>query len=181
MKLEIRFPVFDKKKIESLKAGDEVAVSGTIYTLRDAAHKRLVGEIEMSGKVPEFLVGSCIFYAGPAMTSTGKLVAIGPTTSKRMDRYAPLLYEKGVVATIGKGPRSREISYSCKKNKSIYLISFGGAASYLVQFVKKIKPFAYRELGPEAIYKLELERMPCIVGIDAHGNVFPEFKGVELV
>lgn len=175
--MEIRFPGYEKGIIETLKAGDEVKISGTVYTLRDAAHQRLFQEIQSTGEIPDYLVGSCIFYAGPAMTGSGRLTAIGPTTAGRMDRFAPLLYEKGVVATIGKGPRSEEVALSCRKNKSIYLVSFGGAASYLAQFVREIRVFAYRDLGPEAIYKLELESFPCVVGIDASGKVFPELRG----
>ena len=120
-----------------------------------------------------FPPGSCIYYAGPAMTRDGRITAIGPTTASRMDRFAPVLYEWGVAATLGKGPRAKEVAEACRAYGAVYLVTYGGAASYLASFVRKATCIAYRDLGPEAIYRLEVEDFPAYVGIDTRGHVFP--------
>jgi len=120
-----------------------------------------------------FPPGSCIYYAGPAMTRDGRITAIGPTTASRMDTFAPVLYEWGVAATLGKGPRAKEVAEACRAYGAVYLVTYGGAASYLASFVRKATCVAYRDLGPEAIYRLEVEDFPAYVGIDTRGHVFP--------
>ncbi|MCX7831920.1 MAG: FumA C-terminus/TtdB family hydratase beta subunit [Actinobacteria bacterium] len=160
----------NRKIIGQLSAGEEVAISGIIYTARDEAHRRLFNTYIDCRKFPNYLKESCIFYAGPAFYPDGSLSAIGPTTAARMDEYAPSFYEAGVLATIGKGPRDFSIVEACKKTVSVYLITYGGAASYLTRFVKSIELVDFDELGPEAIYRLEVEDFPAVVGIDSRGN-----------
>ncbi len=169
--MDLIFPILERKAIESLKAGDEVTISGVIYTARDQAHKILVEWVSKKDRRSEFLKGSCIFYAGPAFYPDERLSAIGPTTASRMDAFAPLLYREGVVATLGKGPRSGEVAEACRETKSLYLVTYGGAAAYLTGFIKSIEAYELIELGPEAIYRLEVARLPAVVGIDSNGNI----------
>jgi fumarate hydratase subunit beta len=120
--------------------------------------------------LPEYLKNSCLFYAGPAFYPDGKLSAIGPTTSLRMDSFATFLYSFGVAATLGKGPRTKEVVNACRHYTGVYLITYGGAAAYLTNFVKKIEVVEFAELGPEAIYRVLVENFPAVVGIDVLGN-----------
>lgn len=164
------FPVKDRQEITTLKAGDEVKVNGIIYTARDKAHQRLAELLSSGSGIPSYLQDSCIFYAGPAFFPDGSLSAIGPTTSARMDAFAPLLYKEGVVATIGKGPRSKKVAEACRSYGCLYLITYGGAAAYLTRFVKKIEPVEFKDFGPEAVFKLEVLNFPAIVAIDSKGD-----------
>lgn len=168
--VKLYFPLKSRSDIASLEVGQEVLLNGTIYTARDRAHLQVKEMLERGFSFPEFLKESCVFYAGPAFYPDGRLSAIGPTTSERMDAFAPLFYSMGVAATIGKGPRRKSVATACKKYRSIYLVSFGGAAAYLTRFVKSIEVVMFEELGPEAIYKLKVEDFPCVVGIDASGR-----------
>jgi fumarate hydratase subunit beta len=161
----------DRKTIESLKAGDIVALSGVVYTARDQAHKRLIDLIEAGKPLPVPLTGQTIYYAGPAPAGPGAVIgSIGPTTSARMDPYTPTLLDYGVKAMIGKGARSPEVVESMKKNNAVYLVATGGAAAYLAQFVVKARVAEFEDLGPEAIFALELDRLPLVVGIDSRGR-----------
>lgn len=167
-----------KDIIKKLKSGDILNISGTIYTARDAAHKRLVDILKRNGKLPIELKNSIIYYTGPSPTRPGNIVgSIGPTTSYRMDMYTPMLLEEGVSVTIGKGKRGDEVKASMKENKSIYCAAFGGAGSFLASKVKSITPVAFKDLGPEAIYKLEVENFPVIVVNDIYGNDLYENRG----
>lgn len=168
--MELVFPVRNRRMFEELKAGDEVFISGEVYTLRDEAHRRIAETYESCRKFPGYLKESCVFYAGPSFFPDGTLSAIGPTTSERMDAFAPLFYEAGVAATLGKGPRRKRIAEVCGKHKCLYLITFGGAASYLEKFVEDVELVEFEDLGPEAIYRLFVKRLPAVVGIDAGGN-----------
>lgn len=142
-------------KIKSLAHGEKILFTGTIYTARDAAHKRLVEAIEKGEKLPIDLKNAIIFYAGPCPAAPGEIIGpIGPTTSKRMDKFAPILYENGVLATIGKGEREIDTV------KNIYFKAAGGVASYLQNCIKTAKVVAYDDLGAEAIYKLEVGKLP---------------------
>jgi fumarate hydratase subunit beta len=171
MKRQITFPVKTGKEIELLKIGDEVEIYGTIYVARDAAHKKLVETIAGKSGLPFPLKNNLIYYMGPSPTPEGKIIgSCGPTTSSRMDRYTVPLLKMGLKATMGKGERSEEIAKGCKKYKAIYLITYGGCGAYLSKFVKKVECIAYPELGPEAIYKLEVAQFPAIVAIDTKGN-----------
>ncbi len=154
-----------------LKIGDKVFISGTIYTARDAAHKRLVKLIEDGEELPFDLKGQIIYYVGPAPAPTGKPIgSAGPTTSYRMDPYSPILLDNGLKAMIGKGPRSKEVIKSMIKNKAIYFAAIGGAAVIMATSIKEAEIIAYEDLGAEAIRKLRVENLPCIVANDVNGN-----------
>jgi fumarate hydratase subunit beta len=168
--VELKFPVESRNIFESIRAGDEVRISGTVYTARDQAHARLLKEIEKKGDIPDFLKGGLIFYAGPAFYSDGRLSAIGPTTAARMDSFAPVLYRFGIAATLGKGPRARAVLDSCRENRALYLVTYGGAASYLTKHVLSIKPVLYEELGPEAVYEIRVSGLPAFVAFDIFGG-----------
>ena len=160
-----------KEEIKKLKAGQQVLLSGIIYTARDQAHKRLVEAINENKKTPVDLKGQVIYYCGPAPTPKGKVIgSSGPTTSSRMDEFTPALLKKGVLAMIGKGRRSRQVIQAIKKYKAIYFLTYAGCGALLSKYVKKNEPVAYQDLGPEAIYKLEVRDFPLIVGIDTRGN-----------
>lgn len=156
---------------EDLRAGDEVELSGTIYTARDQAHVYLIDAIECGTGAPFDLTGQVIFYAGPAYPPPGRVSgAIGPTTSGRMDEFTEVLLRHGLKGMIGKGPRAEKVKQAMKENTAVYFAAPGGAAALLTSYIKKSEIFAYAELGPEAIYKLEVENLPLTVAIDAHGG-----------
>jgi len=157
--------------IAGLKAGDNVLITGTIFTGRDAAHKKLFDLIQNGEKLPFALQGQIIFYVGPTPARPGKPIgSAGPTTSYRMDAYAPKLYELGLKASIGKGSRNAEVKESLKKFKAVYLAVTGGAAALVSKCIKKAEVIAYPELGPEAIQKLEVENFPAQVINDMYGG-----------
>jgi fumarate hydratase subunit beta len=156
---------FREEEIRKLKAGDLVKLSGVIYTARDAAHKR------MMKKLPFNIKGQVIYYAGPTPAPPGRSIgSCGPTTSARMDVYTPFMLKKGLKGMIGKGNRSSEVIKAVKKHKAIYFVAIGGAGALLSRKIKSAKIIAYRDLGAEAIYRLEVEDFPAVVGIDSHGN-----------
>ena len=160
-----------RQKLAELKAGDTVLFSGTMYSARDAAHRRLQEMILADEKLPFELDGAVIYYAGPTPARLGYPIgSAGPTTSGRMDPYTPLLIEKGVVATVGKGPRSDEVIKAMTENGAVYLAAIGGAAALIAQCVKSAEVVAFEELGTEAIRKLTVEKLPLVVAIDAKGN-----------
>ncbi|MCQ9207519.1 MAG: FumA C-terminus/TtdB family hydratase beta subunit [Omnitrophica bacterium] len=153
-----------------LKCGEEVLLSGTIYTARDAAHKELVRLINEKKKLPFELKDAVIYYAGPTPErADGSFGSCGPTTSSRMDKFTPALLDKGIAATIGKGSRSPVARNSIKKNKAIYFLAIGGAGAYLAKRITSSVTIAFKKLGPEAIYKLKVKDLPLIVGIDSGG------------
>ena len=159
------------KKINSLKAGQELLFSGTIYTARDQAHKRLVEAISKGKKTPINLKGAIIYYCGPTAAAKGKIIgSCGPTTSSRMDAFTPALLKAGVKAMIGKGGRSKEVAAAIKKHKAVYFVTYAGCGALISKYVKKAKFAAYKDLGPEAILKLEVENFPLIVAIDINGR-----------
>lgn len=160
-----------KKELCDLKVGQEICFSGVVYTARDQAHKRLAEAINKGKKLPLDLKGAIIYYCGPAKTPKGKIIgSCGPTTSSRMDAFLPALLKAGLSATIGKGDRSREAQEAIKKYKAVYFLACAGCAALLSKFVKSAKAVAYKDLGPEAIYKLEVKDFPLIVGIDSYGR-----------
>lgn len=159
------------KKINTLKAGTQIFLSGTIYTARDQAHKRLVEAIKKGKHLPFELKDAIIYYCGPTKTPKGKIIgSCGPTTSSRMDEFTALLLAKGLRGMIGKGSRSKEVKDAIKKHKGIYFITYAGCGALLNKYVKKAKIIAYRDLGPEAICKLEVKDFPLIVALDANGG-----------
>lgn len=161
----------NKKEIESLKTGEEILLSGTVYTARDQAHKRLVEAIKKGRRLPMDLKGKIIYYCGPTRTPKGKTIgSCGPTTSSRMDEFTPLLLRHGLSGMIGKGSRCQDVVKAIKKYKAVYFLTFAGCGALLSKYVKKVKPVAYQELGPEAIYELKVRDFPLIVGIDTKGR-----------
>jgi len=157
-----------EKDILSLKAGDEVLLSGEIYTGRDQAHKRLVKDLK---KLPFEIKDAVIYYCGPTKAPKGKIIgSCGPTTSSRMDAFTPLLLKQGLNGMIGKGSRSNEVREAIKKHKAVYFLAPAGCGALISKFVNKVKPIAYPDLGPESIQKLTVKDFPLIVGIDAKGR-----------
>lgn len=168
--MEICSP-FTKDKVKDLKAGDIVSITGTIYTARDAAHKRLCEASDRGEKLPIELKDNAIYFAGPAPAKPKEPIgSVGPTTSYRMDAYSPKTMELGLSIMIGKGKRNKEVIESMKKNKAVYIGAIGGAGALLSNCVKKCEVVAYEDLGSEAIHKLYVEDFPGIVIIDSDGN-----------
>lgn len=160
-----------KADTSSLFAGEKVLLSGTIYTARDAAHKRLLELIEQKKPLPFPIEGSIIYYVGPTPAPPGKVIgSSGPTTSYRMDAYAPTLLDIGQLGMIGKGNRSPEVINSIVKNEAVYFAAIGGAAALISKHIVSAEIIAYEDLGAEAIRKLEVFDMPLVVAIDARGN-----------
>lgn len=169
--MELVFPLKDKNVLKSLKAGDSVLISGVIYTGRDAAHKKLVEIIKNNGELPVDINNIAIYYTGPCPKPENKPIgSCGPTTSGRMDAYAPLLLDLGQAVMIGKGERNEDVISACKRNGAVYLAAAGGAGALLADAVKECEVVAFPELLSEAIHKLTVEKMPLIVAIDAEGN-----------
>ena len=165
-------PPLTDKDLEDLKIGDQVFITGVIYTGRDAAHKRLVDLLNEGKELPVDLRGQAIYYVGPSPAKPGKPIgSAGPTTSYRMDAYAPTLIEQeGLKVMIGKGSRNQAVKDAMVKHKAVYLAAVGGAAALIARSVKSCEVIAYPELGPEAIQKLEVENFPAIVVNDVHGG-----------
>lgn len=170
MNIKIKTP-FTSLEAQKLKAGDIVTITGFIYTARDAAHKRIVEEYNKTGKLPFGLKDQIIYYAGPAPAKPNQVIgSAGPTTSYRMDGYAPRLIELGQTGMIGKGTRSKEVIEVMKKNSAVYFGATGGAGALLANHIKKSEIIAYEDLKTEAIRKLYVENFPVIVIIDSKGN-----------
>lgn len=159
-----------KAKIDELSVGDKVYLSGTVYTARDAAHKRIFELLENGGKLPFEIKNALIYYAGPTPTPENMAIgSCGPTTSCRMDPYAAKLYDMGLLATIGKGQRSDEVINAIKRNKALYLCAIGGAGALAAQNITECEVIAFEDLGCESIKKLKFKDFPLIVGIDSFG------------
>jgi fumarate hydratase subunit beta len=157
--------------IESLKAGDQVLISGVIYVGRDAAHKRLVEALDRGDKLPFDLKGQTIYYMGPSPTKPGHVIgSAGPTTSGRMDAYTPRLLAAGLKAMIGKGLRTEAVRKAIREHKAVYFAAVGGAAALIARTIVKSEIIAYEELGPEAILRLEVKDFPAVVIDDVHGD-----------
>lgn len=162
---------FRSEDLEKLKAGDTVEITGVIYTARDAAHARLVDLLEKGEELPLELEGQVIYYVGPTPAKEGQVIgSAGPTTSYRMDSYAPRLIEKGLKGMIGKGSRSKEVKDAIVEHKAVYFAAVGGAAALIAKTIKKAEVIAYEDLGAEAIRRLEVVDFPAIVINDIHGN-----------
>lgn len=161
-----------EEAIAALQAGDSVLLSGMIYTARDKAHKLLTETLAAGKELPVDLCNQLIYYVGPAPAKPGQPIgSCGPTTSSRMDSYAPILIRQaGLKGMLGKGPRSQEVIAAMKENKAVYLAAIGGTGVAISHAVKKAEVIAYEELGTCAIRRLEVEDLPCIVAIDCEGN-----------
>ena len=160
-----------KEQLKGFKVGEQLYLSGIIYTARDTAHKLMSEALAKGEDLPIPIAGSIIYYVGPTQKrEQHQIGSAGPTTASRMDSYTPALYDLGLIGTIGKGKRSRAVKKSIADNQAVYLIAVGGAGAYLSQCVKSAEVVGYHQLGPEAIYKLEVERFPVIIGVDYLGN-----------
>lgn len=164
-------PPLTNKDVMGLKAGDNVLISGEIYTARDAAHKKLIELLEKGEPWPVDFKGQVIYYVGPTPTKPGQVIgSAGPTTSGRMDAYTPEMIKMGVKAVIGKGSRNQETRKAFQDYKGVYLAATGGAGALLAKTIKEAEVVAYPELGPEAIRRLVVEDFPATVINDAYGN-----------
>jgi len=169
-KIKLNTPLKEEEVIK-LRAGDEVLLNGVIYTGRDAAHKRLLDLLEKGEELPFDVKGQIIYYVGPSPAKPGTPIgSCGPTTSYRMDPYAPALMKIGLKGMIGKGPRGKEVVEAMKRYKAVYFAAVGGAAALIARSVKSSRIVAYEDLGTEAIRELEVEDFPVIVANDVLGN-----------
>lgn len=165
----ITFPASDAA-IANLKAGETVYLSGTVYTGRDAAHKRMVDALSKNKKMPFDFQGNVIYYAGPCPKAPGQVIgSIGPTTSGRMDAYSPLLIEHGLKSMIGKGLRNDATIEAIKRRGGVYFAAIGGAAALMSKCVRSARVVAFDDLGTEAIHELIVDEMPVVVAIDSTG------------
>ena len=170
MEKHIKTPL-DKENVSKLNAGDYVYITGTIYTARDAAHKRMDETLNEGKEIPIDLKNNIIYYMGPSPAREGKAIgSAGPTTSSRMDKYTPRLLDMGLSGMIGKGKRNKEVLESIVKNGSVYFAAIGGAGALLSKCIKESKVIAYEDLGTEAIRELKVENLPVIVVVDSKGT-----------
>lgn len=162
---------FTEEKMTQMKAGDYVYITGTVYTARDAAHKRMAEALEKGESLPFDIRDQLIYYLGPSPAREGCVIgSAGPTTSSRMDKYAPKLLDLGLRGMIGKGKRNEQVIDAVVRNRGIYFAAVGGAGALLSKCIKKAEVIAYEDLGTEAIRKLEVEKLPVIVVIDSEGR-----------
>ncbi len=168
---------------EELRAGDLILLSGRMITARDQAHRRMVRALERGEPLPVELRGETIYYAGPSPAPEGKTAgSVGPTTAARMDPYTPRLAAEGVAVFIGKGPRSPETRRALREYGALYLAGVGGAAALLGSRVRSIRLAAYEDLGPEAVYEMEVEEFPVVVACDlSGGDVFSHLPAAGMV
>ena len=170
MEKHINAPI-DEEVVKTLEAGDFVYISGTIYTARDAAHKRMYESMLDHKEIPIDLKNNIIYYLGPTPAREGQVIgSAGPTTSSRMDKYTPLMLKNGLKGMIGKGKRSEEVIKAMQKEGAVYFAAIGGAGALLSKCITKAEVIAYDDLGTEAIRKLEVKDLPVIVVIDSKGN-----------
>ena len=167
---KIKVPI-KKEDIKTLKAGDYVYLTGTIYTARDAAHKRMQETLDRGNELPFPVNGNVIYYMGPSPARQGRPIgSAGPTTATRMDQYTPALLDLGLGAMIGKGKRSQNVIDAMIRNSCVYFAAVGGAGALLSKCIHSSEVVAYEDLGTEAIRKLEIVDMPVVVVIDCEGN-----------
>lgn len=170
MNFRLKTPL-TKKALSALKAGDEVTLSGVIYTARDAAHKRFAELLARGKALPVDLKGVCIYYCGPTPARPGRAIgSCGPTTSSRMDAFTPALIRIGITGMIGKGRRSNDVKKAIKKHGCVYFLAPAGLGALSATKVRSANVVAFRDLGPEAVYKLEVADFPLVVGIDPKGR-----------
>ena len=162
---------FSDETIRSLKTGDMVYISGTVYTARDEAHRRLCEMIRRGEPMPFDIEGQAVYYAGPAPAKPGKPIgSVGPTTGGRMDAYSPSLIARGLKVMIGKGTRSAQVVDAMKQYTGVYFAAIGGAAALMAKCVESAEVIAFEELGTEAVRKLQVKELPVVVAIDCRGN-----------
>lgn len=169
--ISLRVEELTRERVAQLRAGDRVLLSGTVYTARDAAHKRIFALLDEGGTLPFPLDGAVIYYAGPTPAQQGLAVgSCGPTTSGRMDPFAPRLLDLGLRAMIGKGERSPEVVDAIKRNGAVYFAAVGGAGALIAQRVEDAQVIAFDNLGCESVKRMEVRDLPLTVAIDALGN-----------
>lgn len=179
MERHIQAPV-SRGEISGLKAGDYVYITGTIYTARDAAHKRMQETLNAGDPLPLKMQDNIVYYMGPSPAREGRPIgSAGPTTASRMDKYAPALLDLGLIGMIGKGKRSESVKQAIVRNGAVYFAAVGGAGALLSKSIRKSEVIAYEDLGTEAIRRLEVENFPVIVVIDPEGNDLYETAGAE--
>ena len=162
---------FDKDTVKELKVGDYGYLTGTIYTARDAAHKRMYEALQKGEELPFDIEGNVIYYMGPSPAREGRPIgSAGPTTASRMDKYTPALLDLGMRGMIGKGRRTEAVRESIMKNQAVYFAAVGGAGALLSKSIMQAEVIAYEDLGTEAIRKLEVKNFPAIVVMDCEGN-----------
>lgn len=163
-----------KEKAKTLRAGEKVLLSGTVYTSRDAAHKRIKALLDSGGDLPYALDGAAVYYAGPTGAKDGMVIgSCGPTTSGRMDVYSPELLDKGLSAMIGKGERSEAVCEAIRRNGAVYFCAIGGAGALACKCITECEVIAFDDLGCESVKRLTFEKFPLIVAIDSvGGNIF---------
>lgn len=167
---ELTLPL-TKEQIKNLHAGDSVLISGTILTARDCAHKRITEYISEGKPLPFELNGAIIYYAGPCPAKPGMASgSCGPTTSARMDSFAPTLLDLGLAGMIGKGEMCEEVANALKRNTAVYFAAIGGAGALYGSAIKKSECIAFPDLLSEAVYRLEVEKIPAVVAMDCHGG-----------
>jgi fumarate hydratase subunit beta len=177
MNHKLHVPV-NKEDIRTLKAGDYVYLTGTVYTARDAAHKRMQEALDAGKELPFDLAGNAIYYMGPSPAREGRPIgSAGPTTASRMDKYTPQLLDLGLGAMIGKGKRSQAVLDAIVRNGSVYFAAVGGAGALLSKRILSSEVIAYKDLGTEAIRRLEVEDFPVVVVVDCQGNNLYEMVG----
>ncbi len=163
----------DQNEINNLHVGEEVLLSGRIYTARDAAHARMQTALEGGQELPFEIESACIYYAGPTPAPPGEIIgACGPTTSSRMDAYAPALYDLGLGCVIGKGPVGDAVKQAILRNNAVYFAATGGAGALIAKSVLSLKEIAYSDLGPESVKALEVKDMPVIVAVVRNENIY---------
>jgi fumarate hydratase subunit beta len=171
MPTKLNIPIEDPEVVKKLKAGEEVLLTGKMYTARDAAHKRLIELLEKGEPLPVDLDGACVYYVGPSPARPGNVIgSAGPTTSGRVDPYTPTLLARGLKLMIGKGKRNDAVKEAIKEYGAAYLAATGGAAALLADRIKGARVVAYEDLGPEAIRELDVEDFPVVVVNDAAGG-----------
>ncbi len=160
-----------KEEVRQLKAGDQVMITGELYTSRDAGHARMVDQLKRGEALPFDVKNAVIYYVGPSPAKLGEVIgSAGPTTSYRMDSFAPTLIKEGLSGMIGKGSRSQEVIDSMKKHEAVYFAAVGGAAALIASRIHEAEVIAYVDLGTEALRRLKVKDFPCIVVIDSEGN-----------
>lgn len=174
--LKIKVPLDSKETLADIKVGDFVLLTGWLLCARDATHRKILNALK-EGSFSFDFTNQFIYYVGPSPTPPGKIIgSCGPTTSTRMDPYLEEFFKLGIAGTIGKGKRSQNARELHQLYGTVYLITFGGAGAYLTQFVEKLEPLAWQDLGPEAFFRIKVTGFPAIVGIDIWGNDFYELS-----
>lgn len=166
-----------RDRVEQLRAGDRVLLSGTVYTSRDAAHKRIFELLDSGGELPYEINGAVVYYAGPTPTRPdGRIGSFGPTTASRMDRFSPRLLDLGLLAMIGKGSRSEEVRQAIVRNGAVYLCAEGGCGALISRCIKSCEEIGFLDLGCESVKRLVVADLPLTVGIDCQGNNIFEMR-----